>query len=260
MSVSTTREGSTLVVSLARPEVHNALDETTIAELTRVFETAGSDNTLRAVVLRAKGKSFCAGADLNWMRRTAAYTENENLADAQSLDRMFSTMDRCPKATIACIQGAALGGGAGLAAVCDVAIAAQDAYFAFGEVRLGLVPAVIAPYVTRKIGYGACRALFVTGRRISAQDARNIGLISEVTEIARLDDAVQATLRLVHEAGPSAIAATKRLLQDIDSVSLSGASDYTTRCIAAVRASPEGQEGIRAFLEKRTPGFLEEID
>ncbi len=167
-------------VTLNRPQVHNAFDETLIQEITACFERLSDDTNVRAIVLRGVGESFCAGADLNWMRRMADYSEEENRADAAKLQRMFAAIAHCPKPTLARVQGAAIGGGAGLVAVCDIAIASSDTKFALSEVRLGLVPAVIAPYVLQKIGMGASRALFVTGERFGADEALRLGLVQQV--------------------------------------------------------------------------------
>jgi methylglutaconyl-CoA hydratase len=260
MSITTTQTGSVLTITLARPEVHNAFDERMIADLTHAFEEATDNDAVRAIVLRAEGASFCAGADLNWMRRMAGYSEEQNREDSRTLERMFSTIARCPKAIIGRIHGAALGGGAGLVAVCDIAIASTEAKFALSEVRLGLVPAVIGPYVLQKIGMGACRALFVTGERIRAEEALRIGLVQQVVPPDQLDAAVEAKLGLIREAGPAAIATAKQLLRVIDGMNPAEAAGFTTECIAALRVSPEGQEGIRAFLEKRKPKFAEETE
>lgn len=245
-------------VRLNRPAQHNAFDETLIAELTDSFTRLGRDASVRAVVLAGAGPSFCAGADLAYMGRVAAYSPEENRADARAIQRMFAAIAECPKVTIARVHGAAIGGGAGLAAVCDVVIAAEEAQFALSEVRLGLVPAVIGPYVVEKIGMGAARALFVTGERFGAEEALRIGLAQQVVPAADLDAAVERRVEMARQAGPEAVAAAKRLLRDIAGRTPTEAADLTVECIAALRASPEGQEGIRAFLEKRRPNFARE--
>jgi len=244
-------------VTLNRPDRHNAFDETLLAELTDVFTRLGGAPAVRAVVLAGAGPSFCAGADLNYMRKMSAYTREENVADARAIQRMFAAIAECPKATLARVQGAAIGGGAGLVAVCDIAIAAEEATFALSEVRLGLVPAVIAPYVVERIGMGAARALFVTGERFGAEEARRIGLVQQVVPAAGLSAAVEQKLAFLRQAGPEAVSAAKRLLRDIAGKTPPEVADLTVECIAALRVSPEGQEGIRAFLEKRKPGFSE---
>lgn len=247
--------GGVAEVTLNRPEVHNAFDDVMIAELTDCFEQVSANAEMRAVVLRGAGKSFCAGADLAWMQRMAAYSYDENLADARALQRLFAVIAACPQVTIAVVQGAAMGGGLGLVAVCDIGLAAQEATFALSEVRLGLAPAVIAPYVVEKIGLGAARALCVTGERIDAAEAHRLGLVQEVTTAEDLDGAVTQKLEQIEQAGPMAVAAVKRLLRAISGKSPAEAADLTAACIAGLRASDEGQEGMRAFFEKRKPGW-----
>jgi methylglutaconyl-CoA hydratase len=250
--------GPVVSVTLNRPEQHNAFDEVLIAELTDAFVHLGEEPSVRLIVLAGAGKSFCAGADLAYMGKMAAYTYEENLADARAIQRMFATIAECPKVTIARVHGAAIGGGAGLVAVCDLAIAAPEAQFALSEVRLGLVPAVIGPYVVEKIGMGAARALFVTGERFGAEEAMRLGLVQQVVSTEELDAAIRQKAELISRAGPQAIAAAKRLLQEIAGKTPSEAADITVECIATLRAGPEGQEGIRAFLEKRKPRFAVE--
>jgi methylglutaconyl-CoA hydratase len=248
--------GAVATVTLNRPDQHNAFDDTLISELTDYYRAVSAREDVRAVILRGAGKSFCAGADLEWMGRMAGYSREENLADARRLQEMYSAIAECPKVTIARVHGIALGGGAGLAAVCDVALAAHDAVFAFSEVRLGIAPAVIAPYVIQKIGVGAARALFVTGERFGADVAARIGLVQQV-EAFSLDSAVHKKTDDILMAGPLAVAAVKKLLRDIGGRTIAEAADDTVACIASLRVSEEGQEGIRAFLEKRKPGFAE---
>lgn len=242
-------------ITLNRPDVHNAFDETLIAELTDVFVDLSTQQNVRAVVLQGAGASFCAGADLNWMRRVADYSHTQNLQDAAELERMFATIAACPAVTIARVHGAAIGGGAGLVAVADIAVASEETVFAFSEVRLGLAPAVIAPYVLQKVGVGMARAWFVTGERFHAGDAWRAGLVQQVVPTADMDTAVQNRVKAVLQAGPGAVAAVKRLLREISGLSPEQAGALTTECIATLRVSPEGQEGIRAFLEKRRPRF-----
>lgn len=242
-------------VTLNRPEVHNALDEALIAALTEAVGAASADAHVRAVVLTGAGASFCAGADLAYMARTAALPREDNVADAQRLQRLMQALHECPKATIARVNGAAIGGGVGLLAACDLAVAADTARFGLSEVRLGLVPAVIGPYVLEKVGVGAARALFITGRRLAAQEALRIGLVQEVVPRQELDAAVDAMLEMVLKAGPGAIAAAKQLLNRIAGRPPAEVAALTAEMIADLRASPEAQEGMRAFLEKRTPSF-----
>ncbi|MCS7272942.1 MAG: enoyl-CoA hydratase/isomerase family protein [Fimbriimonadales bacterium] len=242
-------------ITLNRPEVHNAFNETLIAELTEAFEALRDDDATRVVVLQGAGKSFCAGADLNWMGKMVNYSFAENLEDARALARMFETLDHCPKPVVGRIHGAAIGGGAGLVAVCDVAIATPAAQFAFSEVKLGLIPAVIAPYVLRKIGYGNARALFITGERFSAETALRIGLIHRLVPEEQLDAEVDAVVQNLLQNGPNAMTAAKMLLHAALTLPHDEFRSLTIARIAELRVSEEGQEGIRAFLEKRKPKF-----
>lgn len=245
------------IVTLNRPDVHNAFDETLIARLTEVFTDLDDDPDVRAVVLLGAGKSFCAGADLNWMRRMAAFDHAENLADANALAAMLRTLYALSKPTIARVHGAALGGGVGLVAACDIAIAAQDAVFALSESRLGLIPATISPYVMEAIGARQARRYFVTGERFTAAEAFRIGLLHDIVAFAELDNRVDEMLGAVMTAGPAAQLECKALIRGvahrpIDAELIAG----TARHIADVRASPEGREGVGAFLEKRKPGWM----
>lgn len=235
-------------IHLHRPEVHNAFNEQLIKELTEVFEKFGKASWIEAIVLTGNGKSFCAGADLEWMGKMVGYSHDENLADAKALQTLFETIAQCPKVVIAAVNGAAMGGGAGLVAACDYAIASDKATFAFSEVKLGIIPAVISPFVVEKIGLGAARAYFTTGRRFDAATALRLGLVQEVVPGEDLAAAVNSVLTDACSAGPKAIAASKQLLRGL----AEGTAD-TAEAIASIRVSPEGQEGIRAFLEKRKP-------
>jgi methylglutaconyl-CoA hydratase len=249
------RDGPVLRLTLNRPEIRNAFDEEVIAALTRAARAAAQDPALRAVVLDGAGRTFCAGADLAWMTKAIAYTREENLRDAEDLARMLELLDSLPVPLIGRVQGAALGGGAGLVAVCDVAVAADTAVFGFSEVKLGIVPAVISPYVLAKIGASAARELFLTGARFGAARAREIGLVHAVVADAALDEEVDRYVLEVLSSGPSAIAAAKRLIRDVHGASPADVIGLTTGRIAAQRVSPEGQEGMRAFLEKRKPAW-----
>ncbi len=248
-------EGGIARVTLARPEVRNAFDERLIRELRAVFEELGSRDDVRAIVLAGEGKAFCGGADVRWMRASLDLTEDENVADARAMSEMFRAIDRCPKPTIARVHGVALGGGAGLAAVCDVVIAASDALFGFTEVKLGIIPAVISPFVIAKIGVSHARALFLTGERFGATRAQAIGLVHDVVEAGTLDAAVDRVLDELRTAAPSAVAAAKRLVAQVREASYDATRDLTAAAIAAQRISPEGQEGLRAFLERRPASF-----
>ncbi len=250
------QRGAALWVTLDRPAVRNAFNSAMIGELTAVFQGVEVGGAARAVVLAGAGASFCAGADLTWMREMAAYTHEENVADALRLAAMLEAVEGCPLPVVARVHGAALGGGAGLVAACDVVVGAADALFGFTEARLGIAPAVIAPFVVRKIGPGHARALFVTGERFDAAHAERIGLVHHVAAADGLDAAVEQVVAAVAACGPAAVRACKELVATVPALSREEARAYTAETIAALRASPEGQEGMRAFLEKRAPCFV----
>lgn len=239
-------------VTLARPDVRNAFNADLIAALTRTFERLGSDPAVRAIVLRGEGKTFCGGADIGWMRASLDLSRADNVADAKKMSDMFRAIDRAPTPVVGAIHGAALGGGAGLAAVCDIVVAARDAIFGFTEVKLGIIPAVISPFVIAKIGVSHARALFLTGERFDAERARTIGLVHEVVTPDHLDRAVERIVTEVRSAGPQAVGAAKRLIERVRETSYEQSRDMTAEAIAAQRTTPEGQEGLRAFLERRT--------
>ena len=255
--LSERRADGSVWITLNRPEVHNAFDERLIAELTDALSALGADDAVRAVVLTGSGRSFSAGADLNWMRRTSTYGEAENLADARAWAGLMATLNELPKPTIARVNGAALGGGTGLVACCDIAVASADAKLGTTEVRLGLIPAVIGPYVVAAIGIRQARRLMLTGERITAAEAARIGLVHEVVPLERLDGAIAALLEDLLKGAPAALAAAKSLLRDLDGQPI-GADliDDTARRIAALRATPEAREGLTAFLDKRRPDWL----
>ena len=255
-SILTEREGPVLRLTLNRPDVRNAFDEELIAALNAAAVQASDDRTLRAVVLSGNGKTFCAGADIGWMSKAIAYTQRENLRDAEDVARMLEKLDTLPVPVIARVHGAALGGGVGLAAVCDIVIAAEDAKFALSEVRLGILPAVVAPYVVRKIGTSAARELFLTGARFSAARAKEVGLVHEVVPANDLDAAVARRLADVLSAGPKAVSLAKALIREIAGANPRDVIGLTTNTLASQRVSDEGQEGLRAFLEKRKPDWI----
>ncbi len=239
-----------LNVTLNRPDVHNAFNDELIAEAIDLFSSIDVDAT-RAVVLKGTGRNFCAGADLNWMSRMVSYTRDENVRDSAQLAKMFAVMDECPVPLVGRIQGAAIGGGVGLVAVCDVAIAMSDAKFGLSEVKLGILPAVISPYVIAKIGQTHARALFLTGERFEAERALRIGLVHRVVDtIEQLDAAVYETVTQLKTSGPEAVRACKKLIAHVASHELADAISYTIEAIAERRTSEEGQEGMRAFLDK----------
>jgi methylglutaconyl-CoA hydratase len=243
-------------VFLNRPEVHNAFNEQVIAELTTCFNEANDANDIRAIVLGGHGRSFCAGADLTWMKKSADFTYEENLQDAEALANLFATIDRSNKPVIGRINGAAIGGGSGLVATCDIAVAVERARFAFSEINLGIIPAVISPYVLAKIGAASGRELFLTGELFPATRALQIGLVQYVVPEEMLDERVNALLSALHSSGPKAIAACKELIQQVAPVPKEQAKDYTIEVIAKLRVSEEGIEGIRSFLEKRKPQWM----
>jgi|SRR6185437_14737123 methylglutaconyl-CoA hydratase len=249
------------VITLARPDVHNAFDERLIAELTAAFVALDDDRDVRAVVLTGAGRSFCAGADLDWMKRMAAFGAKENLADANALATMLRTLYALSKPTIARVHGAAFGGGVGLVAACDIAVGAQDATFALSEARLGLIPATIAPYVIEAIGARQARRYFLTGERFTAAEAFRIGLLHDIVPVAELDARINELLGALMAAAPAAQLECKALIRGvahrpIDADVIAG----TARHIAAVRASAEGKEGVAAFLGKRRPAWLDGPD
>jgi methylglutaconyl-CoA hydratase len=237
-------------VTLNRPEVRNAFNEQFIAEMTTWADHAAADSSLGGVVMSGAGPSFCAGADLGWMAKMAGYTQEENLRDARAAAAMFAAIDKLPVPVIAQIHGAALGGGAGLAAIADIAVAADDTTFGFTEVKLGLIPAVIAPYVLAKIGQSAARELFVTGRRFDAAYARDIGLVHAVVPAGDLIDKVNTYLIELAANGPEAMSAAKALLRKIADLPIAEAAPITARAIAERRVSDEAQKLMKAFLRR----------
>jgi methylglutaconyl-CoA hydratase len=249
--IATRRDGPVEYLTLNRPEVRNAFNEHLGRELTDWAEATSNDGQVRVVVLAGAGKSFCAGADLAWMSRMASYTHEENLRDASEMARMFSTLDRLPVPMIGRVHGAALGGGAGLAAVCDVVVADEHAGFGFTEVKVGILPSVIAPYALTKIGVSATRELFLTGMRFDAVRAREIGLVHAVVPADRLDARVNEYVQELLSAAPGAIATAKELIRKLWGRPAADTIGLTAETIALHRATPDAQEGMRAFLEKR---------
>lgn len=253
-------ERGVATVRMNRPEVHNAFNAALIAALDAAFSELGADPRVRAVVLSGEGRTFSAGADLDWMKIAANYTEQENHADAVRLSEMLHRLDVCPKPTLALVQGAALGGGAGLVACADIAIAVRDTKFGFTEARLGLVPATIGPYAVAKIGGAAARRYFLTGERFGAEEARFLGLVHEtVGSESDLADSAERLLGAILACAPGAQAAAKALIADIRGrpIDLSLREDTAAR-IAARRASDEAREGLAAFFEKRKPRWAVE--
>jgi methylglutaconyl-CoA hydratase len=250
------RDGPVEYLTLSRPDVRNAFNDEVIGELHQWAQTAAADAGLRVVVLAGAGKVFSAGADAAWMARMAGYSREENEADARRTTAMLRALDALPVGVIGRIQGAALGGGAGLAAICDIVVAEDGAIFGFTESKLGIVPAMISPFVLPKIGVSAARQLFLTGMRFDAATAKAIGLVHAVVPVAELDAAVQRYVTELLSAAPSAVATAKRLIPQVAGHTPDEVAELTATTIAAQRASAEGQDGLRAFLEKRPPGWL----
>ena len=256
--LTTKSDGPVATVHMNRPEAHNALDPALISALTRCFEDLAESERVRVVVLAGEGPSFCAGADVGYMRQTADLSYEANLQDARQLAAMFRAVDECPKPVVAKVRGAAMGGGAGLVAAADVAVADEGTRFAFSEVRLGIAPATIGPYVLRKIGPTHARSLFLTGERFGAARAREIGLVHESVPSDGLETAVEETVGRLLQGGPHAQAAVKALLRQLESVEPMDAPGLMSRLISELRSGEEGQEGLAAFLEKRAPRWAGE--
>lgn len=241
-------KGSIAQLTLNRPQVHNAFNDEMIKLLTQSFQDLEKNPHLRAIVLGAEGKSFCAGADLHWMKQMGQYCEEENIQDAQRLRKLFEVINECSLPVIGKVQGAALGGGAGLVCCCDWVVSNSIASIGFTEVKLGLVPAVISPFVIDKIGVSHARSLFLSGQILNADQAQRVGLFHEVTE--NLDEAVEKQLQRYLRASPSAIKEAKILIREVHK-NRTDISDYTSKMIARLRMSPEGQEGMKALIQKR---------
>ena len=244
-------------VTLTRPEVRNAFNDEVILELTNAFQDLGLRKDVRCIVLTGAGTAFCAGADLNWMRRMADYTRAENLADAGQLATMLRTIYECPKPTIARVQGDAYAGGTGLVAVCDIAVSSDTANYCLSEVRLGLIPATISPYVIRAMGARTAHRYFLTAERFDAREAHRIGFVHEVVSADALDAKVAELAQTLVNAGPQAVRLCKKLVQDVAEKAITPALvQMTVEGIADVRVSPEGREGVQSFLQKRKPDWL----
>ena len=246
-------------VTLNNPSKHNAFDDQIIAQLTDAFSAVAANSNVRVMVLASEGKSFSAGADLDWMKRMASYSYDENLQDARALALMLQTLKTMPQPTIARIQGAVFGGAVGLVSCCDIAVAATVATFSLSEVNIGLVPATVSPYVIEAIGARAARRYFMTAERFSAQTAKHIGLLSEVIGPENLDKQIGLLIDALLANGPEAVIASKQLVADINGQAIgSDLIEHTCKIIAKIRVSEQGQEGLQAFLEKRKPHWLED--
>ena len=249
--------GPVATVTLNRPDSHNAFTPQMIGEITAAFHDLGRRSDVRVIVLTGNGRSFCAGADVGYMRETADYSFEENVADGKAIFDLMLAVDSCPKAVVGRINGAAIGGGAGLVACCDTAVAVERAKFAFSEVRLGIVPAVISPFVVARIGAANSRELFLTGERFDAHRAAQIGLVQHVVAEETLDEVVTERVEQLLLAAPGAQADAKALIRTVANQSKETMRDYTADLIAQRRAGEEGREGMGAFLEKRRPDWQE---
>ncbi len=257
--IQTSTQGPVATVTLNRPELHNAFNEVMIQELQEAFTRLGEDSSVRVILLAAEGKSFCAGADLQWMKKMVDYSFDENVADARALSQMLKTIHDCPKPVIARVHGAAFGGGVGLVAACDMAVALKEAIFCLSEVKLGLLPAVISPFVLKKIGAAHAHRYFLTAEKFSAKQARKMALISATAEdAAELDETIQGLVDALLKNGPEAVSICKGMIEEVADFNWEKAMDTTAKLIAARRISAEGQEGMKAFLEKRSPAWIVE--
>ncbi len=256
VSVERSYQDKVATITIRRPEVHNAFNTQMIQDLQAAFTDLVQDTRLHAVILTGDGPSFSAGADISTMRQSATFSQEQNLSDALRLADLFDTINTFPCPVIARVNGTAMGGGVGLISVCDIVIAAETARLAFSEVKLGIAPAVISPYVVRKIGETHARALFVTGERFSAARAREIGLVHTVVKLEELDAAIEKTVKELLRSGPTALRACKQLALNVGRMDHDTARRYTAEMIATLRISPEGQEGLRSFLEKRDPNWV----
>ncbi len=254
-------ENQVATVTLDRPDLHNAFNEVVMAELTESFVALGKTDSVRVIVLRSTGRSFCAGADVNWMKRMVDYSFEENVADSNVFAQMLRTIRDCPKPSIARVHGACIGGGVGLVAACDMSVAIEKAKFSLSEVKLGIVPAMISPFVMEKLGPGATRRLALTAERFDGVEAKRIGLVSQaVATEAELDAWVAEKCEQIKGNGPLALVNCKEILTEVGAMMWDDLQRKTAERISRIRVSPEGQEGLKAFLEKRTPSWVDGRD
>lgn len=252
------KENAVATITFCRPEVHNAFNSTVISEMTEVFSSLEQDDDLRVVILTGEGKSFCAGADLNWMRGVVDQSFDENLAESNKLADLFYRIYSFKRPVIGRINGAAIGGGTGFVAVCDIAVAARSAIFSFSEVKIGIVPACIGPYVIKKMGEGKARELFITGERMKGDRALEVGLVNRVVDLEQLDNEIDSIVKSLLSSGPEAVAMAKRLISEVPAMGPDEFKPYTAEMIARLRVSDEGQEGMDAFLNKRKPKWVQD--
>ena len=246
------------IIWLNRPEIHNAFNEVMIAELIEMFKGIKENDEVKIVVLRGRGKSFCAGADLNWMRNVANYSYDDNYKESLNLSNCFYEIYTCPKPTIAIVHGAAIGGANGLLAACDFAYADENTTFSLSEVKIGIVPACISPYVTKRVGEYGSKELMLTGKRFKGEEAAYHRLVNKSLPTNQMEDYLEEVIALLKTSGPKAMSHCKNLIYDISNkLTLQEAIGYTAKMIADIRASEEGQEGMAAFLEKRKPNWVE---
>ena len=250
-------ENSDLItrVTLNRPDIRNAFNDVMIRELRQAFSAIEQDDTARVVVLTGAGKAFCAGADLHWMRKVMTYTYEQNYEDSLNLAKLMRQIYDCPKPVVGRINGPAIGGGTGMVAVCDIPVAAEDAVLSFSEVKIGLVPACISPYVLKRVGERYGREYFLTGERLTAQKALQCGLVNRVVPADELDATVEELVQQLISSGPAALATCKRMVREVGDMDLDTAGPATAEMIARLRMSAEGQEGMAAFLERRKPAW-----
>jgi methylglutaconyl-CoA hydratase len=250
-------EDGVSTILLNRPDIRNAFNEVMIAELTDAFKTNGDRNDIRVIILKGEGKSFCAGADLNWMRDVSKYTYEQNFAESLRLSECFYTIYSCPKPTIAVVHGAAIGGANGLLAACDIAVCDNESVFSLSEVKIGIIPACISPYIIKRIGEYGARELMLTGKRISGQEAEHYRLVNRSLPAEQVEGYIDQLVQLLLTSGPVAITHCKNLIDKVvNHIDLDEALTYTAKMIAEIRTSAEGQEGMAAFLEKRKPGWV----
>lgn len=251
-------ENQVATIQLNRPEIRNAFNEVMISELTNAFKLVGKMDEIRVIVLKGEGKSFCAGADLNWMRDVSKYSYEQNYAESYRLSECFYTIYSSPKPTIAVVHGAAIGGANGLLAACDIAICDNETVFSLSEVKIGIVPACISPYVIKRVGEYGARELMLTGRRINGQEAETYKLVNKSLPSENINEYVSQLINMLLTSGPAAITHCKKLIDKVvNHIDLDEALSYTAKMIAEIRASSEGQEGMAAFLEKRKPKWIE---
>lgn len=251
------KDKGVIAVSLNRPDVHNAMNEQLMKELTSCFKEIANDRTIRTVILTGNGKSFCAGADLNWMKSMAKYSKEENIQDSRLLLDLYETIYTCPKPVIGRVNGHAFGGGLGLFAVCDITIAIPNCKFAFSETKLGIIPSVISTYIARRMKLSDMKRLFITGERFDSNYAKQVGLIDSVVDEKEFDDKIQKYVEILCSSGPKAIVEVKDLVDKYQKMDIEKYKEHTVKKIAELRISKEGQEGISAFLEKRKSKWSE---